>query len=418
MSTSGGGGSGGSPSGPATGDLSGSYPAPGVAKIHGVAYNADPLVQYVALAGRTGGQTVDGGTATTDTLILKATANATPAAGSDVIVQTGSTQIARFTQTGNLLVGTTVTPADTNTPSIVLDGGGVGNVQAQNSGLAVSFIGTEIATGATVGANIDLRSSRGTVASPTALQSGDWIAGFHAGSIGATYGTDCGQFAWLATELHSATGTGCQFVLKTTPNTTNTKTVALTVGQDQSLTVAGNVFAPNIIDLSQNPSSTVGVITASFSKVGVRAYAAAPNVAIQRFNGTAGSPTAVGNGNAVGSFTVGGSFDTSGVEADAAKITFQATQAWANSGVSGTAGSLGTKIVFSVVANSTASQITALTLDQDGSILMGQSGGKLGLFSSAGTTKATVTGSKASNAALASLMTALAGYGLVTDSTT
>lgn len=48
--------------------------------------------------------------------------------------------------------------------------------------------------------------------------------------------------------------------------------------------------------------------------------------------------------------------------------------------------------------------------------------GKLAFFGGssafAGTVKATVAGSKGANAALASLMTALAGYGLVTDTTT
>lgn len=44
--------------------------------------------------------------------------------------------------------------------------------------------------------------------------------------------------------------------------------------------------------------------------------------------------------------------------------------------------------------------------------------GATGFFNSAGTTKQTITGSKAANAALTSLMTALAAYGLVTDSTT
>ncbi len=43
--------------------------------------------------------------------------------------------------------------------------------------------------------------------------------------------------------------------------------------------------------------------------------------------------------------------------------------------------------------------------------------GETGFFGSVGTTKATVTGAKGSNAALASLLTALSGYGLVTDST-
>lgn len=43
---------------------------------------------------------------------------------------------------------------------------------------------------------------------------------------------------------------------------------------------------------------------------------------------------------------------------------------------------------------------------------------KLGFFASTGSAKATVTGSKGANAALASLLTALAGYGLLTDSST
>jgi len=42
----------------------------------------------------------------------------------------------------------------------------------------------------------------------------------------------------------------------------------------------------------------------------------------------------------------------------------------------------------------------------------------VGFFASAGTTKQTITGSKGANAALASLLTALAAHGLLTDSTT
>ena len=43
--------------------------------------------------------------------------------------------------------------------------------------------------------------------------------------------------------------------------------------------------------------------------------------------------------------------------------------------------------------------------------------GKLGINGSTPPNKPTVTGSRGSNAALASLLTALASYGLVTDST-
>lgn len=52
------------------------------------------------------------------------------------------------------------------------------------------------------------------------------------------------------------------------------------------------------------------------------------------------------------------------------------------------------------------------------SVIMGRNGQSIGFYGSAGTAKPTVTGSKGANAALTSLMTALAGFGLVVDSTT
>lgn len=51
-----------------------------------------------------------------------------------------------------------------------------------------------------------------------------------------------------------------------------------------------------------------------------------------------------------------------------------------------------------------------------GTVMIGFTGQTVGFYGSAGTTKQTVTGSRGSNAALASLLTALAGYGLITDS--
>lgn len=53
-----------------------------------------------------------------------------------------------------------------------------------------------------------------------------------------------------------------------------------------------------------------------------------------------------------------------------------------------------------------------------GDVVLSSISTKVGFFGTSGTAKATVTGSKGANAALASLMTALAAYGLVTDTTT
>lgn len=54
----------------------------------------------------------------------------------------------------------------------------------------------------------------------------------------------------------------------------------------------------------------------------------------------------------------------------------------------------------------------------DGFLFLAPAAGSLGFFAASGVTKQTVTGSKGANAALTSLMSALAAYGLVTDSTT
>jgi hypothetical protein len=43
---------------------------------------------------------------------------------------------------------------------------------------------------------------------------------------------------------------------------------------------------------------------------------------------------------------------------------------------------------------------------------------QIGFFEANGTTKQTITGSRGGNAALASLLTALANHGLITDSST
>jgi len=52
------------------------------------------------------------------------------------------------------------------------------------------------------------------------------------------------------------------------------------------------------------------------------------------------------------------------------------------------------------------------------SLIVQKSGGSLGFLGTGGTTKQTITGSRGGNAALASLLSALAAHGLITDSTT
>jgi hypothetical protein len=56
-----------------------------------------------------------------------------------------------------------------------------------------------------------------------------------------------------------------------------------------------------------------------------------------------------------------------------------------------------------------------ISINSSGDMVVSYTGGKLGFYGSAGTTKPTVTGSRGANAALASLLTALAAQGLLVD---
>lgn len=79
--------------------------------------------------------------------------------------------------------------------------------------------------------------------------------------------------------------------------------------------------------------------------------------------------------------------------------------------VAGTSGFIDQNTVGSGTQGSLSLRVAGATVISLGS------GGQLGFFTAAGTTKPTVTGSKGANAALASLCAALAGFGLITDST-
>lgn len=184
--------------------------------------------------------TMYGGTADTATLTLAATSHGTPATGSDILFKTGTTQLLKLHKSGWTYHGPVASGFPqyaAQAPGIEFNNGGAGAVYSSNSGLGASFIGTEAT--ATNGCSIDLRNSRGTVTSPTATQSGDLIGGMHVGSYGATTFVDSGQFFLVATQNHSDSATGTQWVFKTTPNNTTTKQTALTIGQDQGLSIVG-----------------------------------------------------------------------------------------------------------------------------------------------------------------------------------
>lgn len=96
-----------------------------------------------------------------------------------------------------------------------------------------------------------------------------------------------------------------------------------------------------------------------------------------------------------------------------AYIRGQASENWA-------VGVRGTKLLFNVTPNGGTALNTGMTLDQDKSLTVNGNfqfkGSQVGFFNHALASKPAITGSRGGNAALAALLTALNGLGLITDS--
>ena len=119
----------------------------------------DDHTQYALLAGRSGGQSLSGGTAANDDLTLQGTTNATRTT-SYVLLQPNG---------GNVGIGTTA-------PVYALD---ITSVTARLQGENNTFyLADAYSNTASVGGYLFARRSRGTIASPTATQSGDTLGGF------------------------------------------------------------------------------------------------------------------------------------------------------------------------------------------------------------------------------------------------
>ena len=101
---------------------------------------------------------------------------------------------------------------------------------------------------------------RGTYAAPQAPLSGDSLGKFELAGYGTTSanGYPQGSYEGVATENWGATARGTKTLFYTTPNTTTTQTLALTLNQDQTATFVSSVTATSFIG---SGSSLTGVVT-------------------------------------------------------------------------------------------------------------------------------------------------------------
>lgn len=88
------------------------------------------------------------------------------------------------------------------------------------------------------------RKARTSLDAPSAIQSGDAIGALFAGGYRAdSWSGNVGAARFEATENWTNTATGTQFTVAVTPNGTTTRVVRLTVAQDGTTTVDGDVVA-------------------------------------------------------------------------------------------------------------------------------------------------------------------------------
>jgi hypothetical protein len=157
---------------------------------------------------------------------------------------------------------------------------------------------------------------RGTFASPQAPLSGDSLGKFELAGYGTTSSSGYPQASYegVATENWGATARGSKALFYTTPNTTTTQTLALTLNQDQTATFAGAVTAngvlltgntgtvtsvaatvPSFLSVSGSPITTSGTLALTYS-----------GTALPILNGGTGATTASTAFNALSPLTTAG----------------------------------------------------------------------------------------------------------------
>jgi len=204
----------------------------------------DDHVGYALLAGRSGGQTLIGGTGTTDDLILRATTGV-GASGSDIIFQVGNngaTEAIRILDTG--FVGFNSSAPDSRH---VINDNAIGSVAVSiptNPKILLHIQGADSATNpsilvdsfGTTGPGIVMRRSRGTILAPSAMLNGNNIFQLFSSAYGATaYSTPQTVFSCLSAQNWTDANQGTEWRFFSTVNGTTTSVQRLTLTNNGNL---------------------------------------------------------------------------------------------------------------------------------------------------------------------------------------
>ncbi len=216
--------------------------------------------------------------------------------------------------------------------------------------------------------------------------------GWSGGTFSRTNGTHTGTTVWQQDE---AALVNIEADLHDTHDQDLADGINACVAKDGSNAMTGD------LDLGNNDLKNVTTINSAGPGVSIGAQSGTGNVTLYR-NGTA-VLTGTANGVQVGA---GANVSPTGV--GVGQLTIAGSSYTGFIAMDGTAMYIG---------HNSGSRDLVLQTDETSRFTLG-SGGSMGFFGGAGTTKPTITGAKGGNTALANLLTALASLGLITDSTT
>jgi hypothetical protein len=203
--------------------------------------SADDHTIYALLAGRSGGQTLIGGTAAADGLTLQATAGV--GAGSEFIKfllgNNGATEAIRMVvANGQGILRINRPTAGTSPLSVynISDSANLANFigDGANANFQMSAY-----VGSAAGPTFIGVKGRGSLASPSQTLSGDNLIAFTTSAINASGGTESNLASFQATVSENITTTahGSFWQFFTVANGSTTQILALKIDQDQSITI-------------------------------------------------------------------------------------------------------------------------------------------------------------------------------------